>query len=902
MAITPVEFQRNAAKTAIAAFKSGSKRYLIADETGLGKTIIARAVIDELSKEAIDSGKPFTVYYFGSNLMLLDDTISEKLIKGTEWKYHSFPDRLGMMAGVKISDKSVPNVHVYGFSANLLGEGGSKGAGNPEKWQEEMEDEEERPRYNRWRQKYNEPLLAYADELREKNRITLAEYQDFLKLWDKKYIWKKGQGEEGEDITPLRRVFELYTLEKNAPDLIIFDEIHRYDDKVVEFIGIEGKRKIVLPKILFLSATPYNFYPNREKDVCAEDEGDGKITKLQNFETLLDILNPEIRKAYEEYKKYKEDERKGLSPEAFSMLLKSTCIYRNERLSDGNQKYRTLPTVEEYSTFFVKCVKAEKELYKESRYWKLCSGAYSFPVQVYIDEEEKRRSKKQFYKGFASPGNLDGELCYDEDFIFGTDHKLKRAGEYWKNLRFACIEYYNAKEGRGLLWVPPTVPEYRLCGRFENSSFTKLMIFSAYKMVPRAVSGIFSAYVSDDINVETPVDLSEIDMAMEQLWGSGLEFLAMQYDECRNTLCTEGKQIEPSELIDSLTERLLKIDANRKTEAEYKLTAKYIIGSPYLCTLRAYGKERAKEVRDLFNCYFKKEGIKQAIVYCNIKNGEELLDYCIDGGLGAVLKEYAFCEENVDYLKRALKYGTYEIGKTNKADRRATLEELVWSEDANTYSQVHVYSKDCYEDSAVNKPFLVPCHYAERFNADFSDTGAADTAKIPKAHFKNCHNAFISPFWPMILCTTSANQEGYDLDRYCNRIMHYSLPASTMAFEQRDGRIDRRLSLLARRRMAQLYAADGESWKEMFEHDKGESGMSPYWTQTGYLEKTGDDALKFERIVPYFPMTKEYVYYRRLLEDKNVYRGHFGLPNESNSGIEVEKRRLKLNDIDESEM
>jgi len=108
--------------------------------------------------------------------------------------------------------------------------------------------------------------------------------------------------------------------------------------------------------------------------------------------------------------------------------------------------------------------------------------------------------------------------------------------------------------------------------------------------------------------------------------------------------------------------------------------------------------------------------------------------------------------------------------------------------------------------------------------------------------------------------------------------------------------------LLARRRMAQLYAADGESWKEMFEHDKGESGMSPYWTQTGYLEKTGDDALKFERIVPYFPMTKEYVYYRRLLEDKNVYRGHFGLPNESNSGIEVEKRRLKLNDIDESEM
>ena len=48
-----------------------------------------------------------------------------------------------------------------------------------------------------------------------------------------------------------------------------------------------------------------------------------------------------------------------------------------------------------------------------------------------------------------------------------------------------------------------------------------------------------------------------------------------------------------------------------------------------------------------------------------------------------------------------------------------------------------------------------------------------------------------------------------------------------------------------------------------------------------------------------YVVTPEYILYRILMERKNRYRGHFGMPNESDAGIDAEAfEPLKLNDID----
>lgn len=875
MDINPAGFQEAAAKTAVDAFRNGRRKYLIADETGLGKTIIARTIIEKMTESMVDT--PFIVYYFGSNLMLLDNTI-EKLRKGKEavWEYHKeAPKKLGMMAG---ESRPKSGVHIYGFSASLLGKKGSDGDGDSN---DSEKKDKERPLYMSWRkyEEINKKYFAYAEDLEKQKKIETTDWNVFSKLWDKGCVWKSR-----EDITVLRKVFEFYTLEKNPPNLIIFDELHRYDKNVVEFVGrpVDWSKT----KILFLSATPYNYYQNQGiVSSVAEDEGDNEGGTISSFSGLLELLKEDAKdEILSLYDKFKNKEMRN--PLEFSDLLKKNYIYRNERLSDGTQKYQTLPTIDEFQNVFLPCFDEEKWLNEgsNSRYRKLCSGVYSFPIKKF------NSSKPTFYQGFDVPSI--GNSLFEDDFVFkdvfDTERnrtiRLKRDGFFWQNLRFACIKHYNAKEGRGLLWVPPTMPEYKLQGRFEGSSFSKLMIFSAYRMVPRIVSGVFSAYVADDIGeISHPVDMSEIDTWMEEKWNKDLMSLADCYDECRNQNSDKKAEEDVEGLISGLA---LKIKERKQdlSEDELLLSAKYIVGSPYMCAIRAFGQEAAGAIREKFNAYFKKEGIKQAICYCGITDAKQLLDYCIDGGLGAVLREYRFSGGEAKDLIKALSYGTAGIEK----------------KDENACSRVYVYSMECYDDPQDAVPIKIPCHYAERFNEDYTDTGASETSRIAKNHFQNCHNAFNSPFWPMILCTTSANQEGYDLDRYCNRIMHYSLPANTMAFEQRDGRIDRRLSLLARKRMVQLYGSSKMTWEKIFANDEGESGMSPYWTQMGYMDKCaklGLEPLKFERVVPYFPMTREYLLYRQLLIRKNEYRGHFGLPNEAGHGIEEKEVKLKLNDI-----
>lgn len=62
--------------------------------------------------------------------------------------------------------------------------------------------------------------------------------------------------------------------------------------------------------------------------------------------------------------------------------------------------------------------------------------------------------------------------------------------------------------------------------------------------------------------------------------------------------------------------------------------------------------------------------------------------------------------------------------------------------------------------------------------------------------------AFNSPFWPHVLCTTSVGQEGLDFHLWCRRIVHWDLPSDPVDFEQREGRIARFGSLAVRQSLA----------------------------------------------------------------------------------------------------
>jgi hypothetical protein len=102
-------------------------------------------------------------------------------------------------------------------------------------------------------------------------------------------------------------------------------------------------------------------------------------------------------------------------------------------------------------------------------------------------------------------------------------------------------------------------------------------------------------------------------------------------------------------------------------------------------------------------------------------------------------------------------------------------------------------------------------------------------------------HAFNSPFRPFVLATTSIGQEGLDFHVYCDRLVHWDLPASPVDLEQRDGRINRYGGLAIRKVLAQRWAeatapipVDGSPWL-LLTRDLAETceGMAPWWGTEG---------------------------------------------------------------------
>ena len=83
--------------------------------------------------------------------------------------------------------------------------------------------------------------------------------------------------------------------------------------------------------------------------------------------------------------------------------------------------------------------------------------------------------------------------------------------------------------------------------------------------------------------------------------------------------------------------------------------------------------------------------------------------------------------------------------------------------------------------------------------------------------------AFHSPFRPFVLMTASIGAEDLDFHLYCNRLAHYVLPGGEVQLEQKNGRIDRRNSLVVRRYKYEHRAEDCSAGKLQ------SGGMCPDW-------------------------------------------------------------------------
>jgi hypothetical protein len=165
--------------------------------------------------------------------------------------------------------------------------------------------------------------------------------------------------------------------------------------------------------------------------------------------------------------------------------------------------------------------------------------------------------------------------------------------------------------------------------------------------------------------------------------------------------------------------------------------------------------------------------------------------------------------------------------------------------------------------------------YAVRYGSRVEDGDNAERNR-------KLQEAFNSPFWPFVLCTTSVGQEGLDFHRYSHAVVHWNLPSNPVDLEQREGRVHRFKGHAVRKNVARLHAgtaadaaAGGDPWAHMFDAARKECGdaaadLKPYWV---YAPEGGS---RIERYIPAYPLSRDAKTADRLRRSLTVYRMAFG--------------------------
>jgi hypothetical protein len=147
--------------------------------------------------------------------------------------------------------------------------------------------------------------------------------------------------------------------------------------------------------------------------------------------------------------------------------------------------------------------------------------------------------------------------------------------------------------------------------------------------------------------------------------------------------------------------------------------------------------------------------------------------------------------------------------------------------------------------------------------------------------------AFNSPFWPMVLASTSVGQEGVDFHWWCHSLVHWNLPSNPVDLEQREGRIHRFKGHAVRKNVASrfggqaLASPEDDPWVAAFDaavaarsdDQQQELGdLWPWWVFPGESS--------IETWSPLLPFSKDIERAERLNRLRGLYRLAFGQPRQ----------------------
>ncbi len=530
-----------------------SGRFLVADEVGLGKTMVARGVLAKTLKHLSGKAGRKDVVYLCSNADIARQNIARLRIPEIDLAGVQSQGRLTLMPlipigrdGSPVRDSALPG---FGINFQALTPGTSldlrHGTGlaeerallavmvemaisdvRPIRWRNLFTQQVSHPRFDHliaWVRERNviDPKLQHDFTLAlhqsRGNENTLARrLVDLSERFPRQRSYRNRDPDQQEAatlISDLRRTLAGVCIQALQPDLLILDEFQRFVHlldrhdpnaelarQLYENPNKEGQR----PRVLLLSATPYrmssvgvssNESSHHDEFIAMvrfllddnKDQLDRLRGLLEQFNHGLRMLDPmdtqELETVRNEIQKLlrgvmSRTDRTPTSHERDAMVLSPTApVY-----PDATQMLTYV------ALHRVARALDEPDLLE---YWRSAPAPLSFLSGYKLREclaEALEEPNEALLAALQTPG------------LFLSPPGQRLSGPEAGHARTAAMAQALISAGlHRVSWLPPSRPAYMLGGPFAklgDAARTKRLLFSSWRMVPRAVSTVLEGLIS----------------------------------------------------------------------------------------------------------------------------------------------------------------------------------------------------------------------------------------------------------------------------------------------------------------------------------------------------------------------------------------------------------------------
>jgi len=522
---TPKHFQEATIRAALKAFhrRRRVRRFLVADEVGLGKTIVAREVLRRLVDRQRRARGPLRAFYVCSSLAIAGQnrtSLLKALPNKTEREAASCDvDRLTLIPNRRLPPGAPLHLLTLTPDTSYPDRGGKRRDGKVE---------ERALLHNLIASRY--PALTQGEWLQRQATKSWWWWKQhprtqprrglsatFFRVLRRQLGLRPGQHLPGalrrrirrdplDAIQQLRVALARAGLEQLAPDLVIFDEFQRFSDLLrSDGRGSDIAREMVGsgaegPAVLLLSATPFRLFGGD-----LETAFDGQPHHKQFF-SLVEWLSGGDKKAACErealealFKRYAAGLRSSEPVGEVTLTAKAEIerrlrkiIARTERFGHalGRDAAKRVEPAAPLEAIDIEAYRHLVRCFRPDDVTPPSGHVVSAAIQYWTSAPLAMQTLGPRYKPWKAARRLAAPS--DDLYLRADDLDDFGGPDRWAHPRLRALGDLLTPSQMAIPWTRPSLPWWRLGEPWASSSPSKVLLFSRFRATPRGVAALMS--------------------------------------------------------------------------------------------------------------------------------------------------------------------------------------------------------------------------------------------------------------------------------------------------------------------------------------------------------------------------------------------------------------------------